>query len=565
MLLSPSLPTFLVPTVRHGRGRSSCFGSSQDRTGKSLAILRALEPASSTLPVTTSREEADRYELVSELATGGMATVYLGRLRGPHGFARTVAVKVMHPQYAKDPSFHEMFLDEARLTARIRHPNVVPTLDIVSDRGELLIVMEYVEGESLSSLLRACRSAEKRIPAPIVSALLHDVLSGLHAAHETKGEDGESLGIIHRDVSPQNVLVGTDGLTRVLDFGVAKARGRVHNTNDGEIKGKVPYMPPEQLYGEDIDRTVDVYAAGVVAWEALTAQRLFDGPNEAVIMRGITEEPVPTPGSIVEGLSPALDALVMRAISRDKNERFATAQEMATALEECGPIATRRAVAAFVKELAGDKLDERSRIVRAFESGKSQARSAPHLRSLEAVLTRATRPERPVSSSTPELPDVPSVASDVVPRDRSRFVVGLALLVASLGALLLFVIVRNPNPSTPLGTATGSSAASSLAIKLPPGSSAEPGVAVAPGAGASAGSASASASGAPSAIPSPSSAPSATSTVQPKVPSKPKPGEKPEKPASPATPSTAAKGGETCKPPYTVDAEGHRHYKVECL
>ena len=147
--LCPSLPMPLLP-VRYGLGRSAFGGSSQDRTATRFAILQALEPATSGTPAT--KEEVERYELVSELATGGMATVYLGRLRGPHGFARTVAVKVMHPQYAKDPSFHEMFLDEARLTARIRHPNVVPTLDIVSDRGELLIVMEYVEGESLSSL-----------------------------------------------------------------------------------------------------------------------------------------------------------------------------------------------------------------------------------------------------------------------------------------------------------------------------------------------------------------------------------------------------------------------------
>lgn len=550
-----SLP-FPLPTVRYGLGRSAFGGSSQDRNAARFAILRALEPATPGTPAT--KEEVERYELVSELATGGMATVYLGRLRGPHGFARTVAVKVMHPQYAKDPSFHEMFLDEARLTARIRHPNVVPTLDIVSDRGELLIVMEYVEGESLSSLLRSCRAAEKRIPAPIVAALLHDVLSGLHAAHETRGEDGESLGIIHRDVSPQNVLVGTDGLTRVLDFGVAKARGRVHNTNDGEIKGKVPYMPPEQLYGEDIDRTVDVYAAGVVAWEALTARRLFDGPNEAVIMRGITDEPVPTPGSLIADVPPALDAWVMKAISRDKNERFATAQEMATALEECGPIATRRAVAAFVKELAGAKLDERSRIVRAFESGKSNARSAPHLRTLEAVLTRATRVEgsgRPANTSTPE---IPSVASDVMPRDRSRFVVGLALLVASLGALLLFVIVRNPTTSTPTGTASGSSAAtttvSSGGVKVPSEPWAEPGIGVAPMPSMTAPTPSASVPAPHASVPGPH--------TTPKAPPKPI---AEEKPVTPVTSATSAKGGEGCKPPYTVDAEGHRHYKVECL
>jgi serine/threonine-protein kinase len=228
------------------------------------------------------RGDGDRYEILSELATGGMATVYLGRLRGPHGFARLVAVKAMHPQLAKDRIFHDMFLDEARLSARIRHPNVVPTIDVVSERGHLLLVMEYVEGESLGALARLHRE-KGGFPQAIACAIAHDMLAGLHGAHETTGEDGKGLGLIHRDVSPQNILVGVDGLARVLDFGVAKAAGRVHVTQSGEVKGKIPYMPPEQLAGEDLDRTVDVYAAGVVLWEMLTGRRLFDGPNEVAI------------------------------------------------------------------------------------------------------------------------------------------------------------------------------------------------------------------------------------------------------------------------------------------
>src|SRR5262245_51026591 len=167
-----------------------------------------------------------RYALHGELASGGMATVHLGRLLGPVGFSRTVAIKRLHAQYAQDPEFVSMFLDEARLAARIRHPNVVPTLDVVATSGELFLVMEYVPGESLSRLARAARDRMERMPPRIVSAIMSGVLHGLHAAHEAKSERGEPLGIVHRDVSPQNVLVGTDGVARVLDFGVAKAAGR---------------------------------------------------------------------------------------------------------------------------------------------------------------------------------------------------------------------------------------------------------------------------------------------------------------------------------------------------
>jgi len=188
-----------------------------------------------------------RYALFHELAAGGMATVHVGRLLGAAGFSRVVAIKRLHRHFASDPEFVSMFVDEARLAARIRHPNVVPTLDVVRTEDELFLVMEYVSGEALSRLLRATREkgvpVTPRIAVTIGAGLLH----GLHAAHTAKGERGEPLEIVHRDVSPQNVIVGTDGIARVLDFGVAKARVRLQTTREGQVKGKLAYMAPEQL------------------------------------------------------------------------------------------------------------------------------------------------------------------------------------------------------------------------------------------------------------------------------------------------------------------------------
>ena len=203
-----------------------------------------------------------RYALYEKIASGGMASVHIGRLLGPVGFARTVAIKRMHPQFAEDPEFVSMFLDEARLAARIRHPNVVQTLDIVSTDTELFLVMDFVQGESLARLIQSANSAGQHVPPEMVATIMVGVLHGLHAAHEAKDEQGEPLQIVHRDVSPHNVLVGTDGVARVLDFGVAKAAGRAQTTRDGQMKGKVAYMAPEQIRGS-VSRATDVYAASV--------------------------------------------------------------------------------------------------------------------------------------------------------------------------------------------------------------------------------------------------------------------------------------------------------------
>src|SRR3954471_7528731 len=195
-------------------------------------------------PATTAPRLLGRYAVYGEIAAGGMATVYIGRLRGPVGFARRVAVKSLHPQLAKDPDFLSMFLDEARLVGHIQHTNVVPVLDVISVEGELHLVMEYIEGEPLSRVLRCLKKRQTATPVAIAVGVMLGVLDGLHAAHEARGEDGALLSIVHRNASPQNILVGVDGVAKILDFGIAKAVGRMQTTRGDQLKGKLAYMAP---------------------------------------------------------------------------------------------------------------------------------------------------------------------------------------------------------------------------------------------------------------------------------------------------------------------------------
>ena len=238
------------------------------------------------------RIEIGRYVLHAELASGGMATVFLGRLLGQAGFARTVAIKRSHPGFAKDPEFVSMFLDEARIAARIRHPNVVPVLDVEARDGELFLVMDYVHGESLARLWRSC--AGTPIDPAIAGRIAADMLYGLHAAHQAKNERGELLHVVHRDVSPQNVLVGADGTSRVTDFGIAKAQNRIQTTHEGQLKGKLSYMAPEQLEERPVDARTDVYAATVVLWELLTARRLHTSADAGATINRILTGKIPT-------------------------------------------------------------------------------------------------------------------------------------------------------------------------------------------------------------------------------------------------------------------------------
>ena len=278
-----------------------------------------------------------RYELHGTMSSGGMATVHFGRLVGPVGFSRVVAIKRLHPHFAKDRSFVSMFVDEARLVSRISHPNVIPTLDVVATDGELFLVMEYVHGESLSKLISAVRARNAKVSPHIVSAIMSGALRGLHAAHEASHPKTGPLNIIHRDISPQNVLVGADGSPRLLDFGVAKALDRLQDvTREGQLKGKLSYMAPEQFKTSQVARSVDIFAASIVLWEALTARRLFAAERQTEIVRKIIEtSPAPPSGLMVDldatiprdrfDMLNELDKVVLKGLEKNPQRRFATA------------------------------------------------------------------------------------------------------------------------------------------------------------------------------------------------------------------------------------------------
>lgn len=297
-----------------------------------------------------------RYQVFREIARGGMGTVHLGRTVSDLGVGRVVAIKRLHGHVAGDSNFVRMFLDEARLCARIRHPNVVSLLDLVAADDDLTMVLDYVEGETLAKLIEGSRKRGERVPERVVAAVMSAALHGLHAAHEAKSEDGSALGIVHRDFSPQNVLVGADGVARVVDFGVAKAAVRLQTTRDGELKGKLGYMAPEQVAGGEIDRRTDLFAAGVVLWELLVQKRLFSGDSEAQILMKIVRGGTDPPSDHAPGLSAAWDGITERALALAPEQRWASAREMALAIEATFPIAPPSEVGAWVGRVAQEAL-----------------------------------------------------------------------------------------------------------------------------------------------------------------------------------------------------------------
>jgi serine/threonine protein kinase len=309
-----------------------------------------------------------RYVLFREIASGGMASVHLGRLLGPVGFSRVVAIKRLHPHLARDPEFVTMFIDEARLAARISHPNVVPTLDVVALEGELFIVMEYVEGESLARLVKLARAADQKLPLPVINAIIVSTLLGLHAAHEARGEGGRVLGIVHRDISPQNILVGVEGLVRVVDFGIAMAQGRDHRTASGVLKGKLRYMAPEQILLEAVDRRTDVYAASVVMWELLTGRTLFKGESDFLLAEQIRKGVTTPPSELNPEVPKELDEIVMRGCSTKPKSRYATAADMAEAIIASQPCAIAGTIGRLVQSLASESISRRRQLLEQAES-----------------------------------------------------------------------------------------------------------------------------------------------------------------------------------------------------
>ena len=402
--------------------------------------MSAVAPSSPERPPSPTR--LGKYAITGLIASGGMATVFVARQQGAAGFERLVAIKVCYEHLRQNAAFASMFLEEARLAARIRHPNVVATLD-VNDGRPMYLVMEYVEGGSLSSLISAVRRRRERIPTSVALRILMDMLAGLSATHECRAPDGRSYGLVHCDVSPQNVLVGLDGTARITDFGIARALTFIQK-DDGLIKGKMSYLAPEQLVSGAVTPRADLFSAGVVLWELLTGAMLFP---KGFDRRAGGSGPFSGPSGLVPRAPAIFHDILVRALDGDPSRRFASAVDVLAALEAL-PVqpASARVVGEYVRRHLG-------------RHPRDVSTSPPRTSSSPSAIVRVSRPVDDADRETPTQvlapsPDLlaaatarpPALSAGLEPRDEPaaarttrtrRIVVALALVLLGCAAGLL--------------------------------------------------------------------------------------------------------------------------------
>lgn len=424
-----------------------------------------------------------------------MATVYLARARGARGFERHVALKVMHPHLAEDQEFVDMFLDEAGMAANIRHPNVVSTLDVVEEDRQLFLVMEYVEGPALQAVVRTLTKRHAVLPVECTLRIMLDVLAGLHAAHEQTAPNGSPMNMVHRDVSPHNVLVGVDGVARIMDFGVARAENRHNSTMGANPKGKLPYMAPEQMASLPLDRRADVYAAGIVLWELLTGRGLFRADNDGALMHQVIHGATQSPSDINAAIPKAISAVCMQALQLRPDFRFPTTAHFAEALERAAKeahieVAPPRVVGALIKEIAPEKsLSSTISSSPGGDSGSPRSNRTPARSGYDAASTHATAPlvingSAPVSLAVEGLtsfgPTPSTMTSDARPsgqsgapatglRSRPGVLVGIGVAGSLVVGALIWLLVGGAGASPPAGMALPDASASvaSVAAALP--------------------------------------------------------------------------------------------------
>ncbi len=398
-----------------------------------------------------------RYEIVKHLAHGGMAEVLLARTVGIEGFERHVVLKRIRAEAARDQRYVTMFLDEARIAASLHHHNIVPVTDIGRDNGEYFFTMEYVHGEDARALLAAISRRDELVPLEHVISIACAAAAGLHHAHEKRGPDRAPLGLIHRDVSPANILIGYDGSVQLADFGIAKLGHdprRRAETQTGTLKGKVAYMSPEQCVGEAMDRRSDVFSLGIVLYELCTVRRLFKGDSDFMTMTSIVLGYVPPPSDYRPDLPPELEAVILKALAAKPEERYQTAEELRFALEKAanklGLSILPSSLADFMKRTFGERLEPwlvdaipEDRDVD-FDGSRSGVVSAPIDSMASAGITakitaRGSYPgvpriERPVEA-VPEREISERTTTIVpVPRTRWRTSLGIAAAIASVAA-----------------------------------------------------------------------------------------------------------------------------------
>jgi serine/threonine-protein kinase len=393
-----------------------------------------------------------RYLLHRQIARGGMATIHIARLVGDEGFTRIVAAKRLHPEFAEDQDFVSMFLDEARIASKVHHRNVVPVLDVVTTGDEVVLVQEYVHGAPLHWLLRTAHEAKTHVPINIAVSVATQVLAGLQAAHETTDELGVALDVVHRDVSPQNIMIATDGTARLLDFGIAKATMAAHVTRQGMFKGKLAYSAPEQIRGNATQQS-DIYSLTVVLWELLVGHRLHNSAqSEGELIAEVMNGTLP---KVTDVLAPerewlgenrwkqleALDPIIQRGLAVDVARRWPTAAAMEAALASAVQPASSTGVAGWLKTLGRDFLSGRDRVIALEEaSWRRTAEHVPRRMSQNALLITE--------------PGTHAAAAPTIARHRTRLLAGAGIAAFVLILAFIVWITRDPGVDLPASAAT---------------------------------------------------------------------------------------------------------------
>ncbi len=385
------------------------------------------------MPERAPPETIGRYRLCFELASGGMARVYLARAQGSPGFEKLVALKRIHPHLMSETSYVEMFLDEARIASRITHPNVCSVFDFGEADGAYFIAMEYLVGETLSRVHRRVIASVDDRNSPLLPARMAQVIAqaceGLHAAHELRDSNGKSQRVVHRDVSAENLFITYDGTTQVVDFGIAHATQRLHHTEAGQVKGTFPYMAPEQMTAAAVDRRVDIWALGAVLWELLTHRRLFLRDTDVNTMYAVLSSEIEPPSAYNPDVSKELDEVVLKALRRSPDERWQTAREMGKAL--------RRAVASRGDPLGPAEIADWMKAL--FPDGEARKRRVMEIARKSDAWDPQDADRRPDEHRATTVASIPNTARHETLARPTRFPPGLA--VALIGAATILTVV----------------------------------------------------------------------------------------------------------------------------
>ncbi|MBN1210786.1 MAG: serine/threonine protein kinase [Myxococcaceae bacterium] len=388
-----------------------------------------------------------RYNLLSRIAVGGMAEIWLARQVGPKGFEKFIVIKRILDGLGTDPEFVGMFLDEARIAAQLNHPHIVQIFDLGEEAGAFYIAMEYLPGENLSTIARTGARQGKPLPIPLAVRIIADVAEGLGYAHAKTGPDGVLLGIVHRDVSPQNLLVTYDGVVKVLDFGIAKAASRESATMAGQVKGKAAYMSPEQARGVTLDGRSDIFSLGIILFEVVTRSRLFQFSDQFAALAAVGgNDPIPLAHERNPRVPEALSRIIAQALARDPAQRYPTARHFQNALEEWlrtqQEVPGSAEVASYMAEIFGERIQERARLLEAARAGDLTPSIA---RRVASSATGDSMPGRLVEEET-------TLEQPWRPRSRLALA-GAAVLLLLVGAGAMFALrpapVESPAPVAP--------------------------------------------------------------------------------------------------------------------